>query len=165
MVVAPVSGIVGDRQAQLGEYVQPGTRLMTVVPMDTVYVVANFKETQTARMLTGQHAEVRVDALPGLTFQGEVESLPPARDRNSHCCPMSPRAETSPASCSACRCGYAFFRIRAEWIACGRVCPRRCGSIFLEATRSSKNIGDTEHPRRGGASYKRYINVVFSQHN
>jgi membrane fusion protein (multidrug efflux system) len=53
MVAAPVSGVVGDRQAQLGEYVQPGTRLMTIVPMDTVYVVANFKETQTARDANG----------------------------------------------------------------------------------------------------------------
>jgi membrane fusion protein (multidrug efflux system) len=90
MVAAPVSGIVGDRQAQLGEYVQPGTRLMTVVPMDTVYVVANFKETQTARMLTGQHAEVRVDALPGLTFRGEVESFAPGSGSEFALLPYEP---------------------------------------------------------------------------
>ncbi len=74
---APEDGIVGDRQAQLGEYVQPGTQLMTVVPLDTIYVVANFKETQTARMLQGQKARVEIDALPGKTFDGEVETFAP----------------------------------------------------------------------------------------
>ncbi len=63
---------------QLGEYVQPGTQLMTIVPMDTVYVAANFRETQTARMLIGQHVRVKTDALPGHAFEGEVESFAPA---------------------------------------------------------------------------------------
>jgi membrane fusion protein (multidrug efflux system) len=63
---------------------------MTVVPMDTVYVVANFKETQTARMLTGQHAEVRVDALPGLTFRGEVESFAPGSGSEFALLPYEP---------------------------------------------------------------------------
>jgi len=85
-----VSGVVGDKQAQLGEYVQPGTRLMTIVPMDTVYVVANFKETQTARMLVGQPAEIRVDALPGATLQGEVESFAPGSGSEFSLLPYEP---------------------------------------------------------------------------
>lgn len=90
VVTAPVSGVIGDKQAQLGEYVQPGTRLMTIVPMDTVYVVANFKETQTARMLVGQRAEIRVDALPGATLQGEVESFAPASGSEFSLLPYEP---------------------------------------------------------------------------
>jgi membrane fusion protein (multidrug efflux system) len=78
VIVAPVSGVVGARQAQIGEYVQAGTQLMTIVPMDTIYVVANFKETQTARMLVGQRAHLKVDALPGKTVEGVVESFAPA---------------------------------------------------------------------------------------
>jgi membrane fusion protein (multidrug efflux system) len=90
IVTAPVSGIVGDRQAQLGEYVQPGTRLMTIVPMDTLYVVANFKETQTARMLAGQPVEIRIDALPGKTFKGEVESFSPGSGSEFSLLPYEP---------------------------------------------------------------------------
>ena len=90
VIVAPVAGIVGDRQAQVGEYVQPGTRLMTIVPMDTIYVVANFKETQTARMLVGQHAHLKVDAIPGKTIEGVVESFAPASGSEFSLLPFEP---------------------------------------------------------------------------
>jgi membrane fusion protein (multidrug efflux system) len=90
IIRAPVSGVVGDRQAQIGEYVQPGTQLMTVVPMNTIYVLANFKETQTARMLTGQHASVEIDALPGQTFDGEVESFAPGSGSEFSLLPFEP---------------------------------------------------------------------------
>jgi len=90
MIVAPVSGVVGDRQAQIGEYVQPGTQLMTIVPMDTIYVVANFKETQTARMIVGQHAHLKVDALPGKTIEGVVESFAPASGSEFSLLPFEP---------------------------------------------------------------------------
>ena len=56
---------------------QPGTRLMTVVPTQDVYLVANFKETQIARMRAGQPAELHVDALPGTTLHGAVDSFSP----------------------------------------------------------------------------------------
>ena len=87
---APVDGVVGDRQAQLGEYVQPGTQLMTVVPLDTIYVVANFKETQTARMIAGQKARVEFDALPGRSFDGEVESFAPGSGSEFSLLPFEP---------------------------------------------------------------------------
>lgn len=90
VVRAPVDGVVGDRQAQLGEYVQPGTQLMTVVPMGTIYVVANFKETQTARMVAGQRARVEVDALPGRAFAGEVESFAPGSGSEFSLLPYEP---------------------------------------------------------------------------
>jgi len=90
VIRAPEDGIVGDRQAQVGEYVQPGTQLMTIVPMDTIYVTANFKETQTARMLVGQHATISIDALPGHEFKGEVESFAPASGSEFSLLPFEP---------------------------------------------------------------------------
>jgi len=76
-LVAPVDGVVGDRSARVGQYVQPGTRLLTLVPMDEVYVVANYKETQLDRMHQGQHVELEVDAYPGTKIRGRVDSLAP----------------------------------------------------------------------------------------
>jgi membrane fusion protein (multidrug efflux system) len=90
IIRSAVDGVVGARQAQLGEYVQPGTQLMTIVPMNTIYVTANFKETQTARMLIGQPAEISVDALPGKTFKGEVESFAPASGSEFSLLPYEP---------------------------------------------------------------------------
>jgi membrane fusion protein (multidrug efflux system) len=90
IVRSAVDGVVGDRQAQVGEYVQPGTQLMTVVPLDTIYVVANFKETQTTRMLAGQHARISFDALPDRTFDGAVESFAPGSGSEFSLLPFEP---------------------------------------------------------------------------
>jgi membrane fusion protein (multidrug efflux system) len=75
---APVSGIAGNRAGQVGQYVKPGTQLLSLVPLPLVYVTANFKETQLTRMRPGQVAEVSVDAYPDLTLEGRVESFAPA---------------------------------------------------------------------------------------
>lgn len=77
-IVAPIDGTVGDLAARLGERVAPGERLMTLVPLNAVYVEANFKETQLTRMAAGQTVEVKVDAFPGQTLTGRVDSLAPA---------------------------------------------------------------------------------------
>jgi membrane fusion protein, multidrug efflux system len=90
IIRSPVDGVVGDRQAQLGEYVQPGTQLLTIVPMGTIYLAANFKETQTARMLIGQRAVISIDALPGKTFIGEVESFSPGSGSEFSLLPYEP---------------------------------------------------------------------------
>jgi membrane fusion protein (multidrug efflux system) len=90
IVRAPVDGVVGDRQVEVGDYVQPGTRLLTIVPLDALYVVANFKETQTARMLPGQHASIEVDALPGQALHGEVDSFAPAAGSQFSLLPFEP---------------------------------------------------------------------------
>lgn len=89
-VRAPVAGIVGDRAAQVGAYVQPGTSLMRIVPMETIYVTANFKETQIARMNAGQPVRVKVDAVPGESFAGEVESFSPASGSEFALLPFEP---------------------------------------------------------------------------
>jgi membrane fusion protein (multidrug efflux system) len=63
---------------QTGDYVQPGQRLASVVPLGEVYVDANFKETQLAELRAGQPASIGVDALPEHAIQGTVESISPA---------------------------------------------------------------------------------------
>ncbi|MHB8286499.1 MAG: HlyD family secretion protein [Caulobacteraceae bacterium] len=90
LIRAPISGVVGDRQAQPGDYVQAGTRLLTLVPTQALYVVANFKETQTARMLVGQEATVKVDALPGGALHGHVESFAPGSGSEFSLLPFEP---------------------------------------------------------------------------
>jgi membrane fusion protein (multidrug efflux system) len=76
-LVSPVAGRVGDRTVRVGQYVQPGTRLMTVVPVQSLYLEANFKETQVGRMRVGQPATLHVDALKGTELHGVVESFAP----------------------------------------------------------------------------------------
>jgi membrane fusion protein (multidrug efflux system) len=76
-LTASVAGRVGDKTVRIGQFAQPGTRLMTLVPLNTLYIAANFKETQIGRMRVGQPVQVKVDALPGLELHGRVESLAP----------------------------------------------------------------------------------------
>jgi membrane fusion protein, multidrug efflux system len=76
-VKASIDGRVGDKSVQLGQYVQAGTRMMSIVPVDKPYVTANFKETQIGRMRPGQAATISVDALPGVALKGHVESIAP----------------------------------------------------------------------------------------
>lgn len=90
VIRSPIDGVVGDRQVQTGEYVQPGTQLMTIVPLHAVYVQANYKETQTARMLVGQRATVSIDALPGHDLQGTVESFAPGSGSEFSLLPFEP---------------------------------------------------------------------------
>ena len=78
VVRAPIDGVVGNRAVQVGQLVQPGTRLAAVVPLDGVYVDANFKETQLGRLHPGQSVRVYVDAYPDRDFTGRVVSVSPA---------------------------------------------------------------------------------------
>jgi membrane fusion protein, multidrug efflux system len=77
-VTAPVEGTVGARTLRVGQYVQAGTQLMAVVPLDQVYVVANFKETQLTHVRDGQPVELRVDSFHSTRLKGHVDSLSPA---------------------------------------------------------------------------------------
>ncbi|MGV1868627.1 HlyD family secretion protein [Rhizobium sp. 23-156Da] len=77
-VVAPVDGIVGNRTLRVGQYVQAGTQLMSVVPATAAYVIANYKETQLTHVRPGQAVEIEVDMFPGRTYHGHVDSLAPA---------------------------------------------------------------------------------------
>jgi len=77
-ITAPVDGTVGARSLRVGQYVQAGTALMAVVPLNAVYVVGNFKETQLTDVRPGQPAEIRIDTFPGARLKGHVDSLAPA---------------------------------------------------------------------------------------
>jgi membrane fusion protein, multidrug efflux system len=77
-IVAPVDGTVGARTLRVGQYVQAGTQLMAVVPLDAVYVVANFKETQLTHVRSGQPVEIEIDSFHGTRLKGHVDSLSPA---------------------------------------------------------------------------------------
>ena len=90
VIRAPIDGVVGDRQVEPGDYVQPGTRLLTLVPIRALYVTANFKETQVDRMLVGQKATIEVDALPGRALKGEVESFAPGSGSQFSLLPFEP---------------------------------------------------------------------------
>jgi membrane fusion protein (multidrug efflux system) len=77
-ITAAVEGTVGARTLRVGQYVQAGTQLMAVVPLDAVYVVANFKETQLTYVRNGQPVELYVDSFQSTRLKGHVDSLAPA---------------------------------------------------------------------------------------
>lgn len=77
-VRAPKDGVAGNLAARDGQYVNPGQRLVSVIPLTEVYVVANFKETQIGRIRPGAKVLLEVDAYPGIEIEGEVDSLSPA---------------------------------------------------------------------------------------
>ncbi len=78
VITAPTDGVVARRRVEPGELVQVGQTLMSVVPLSDVWVTANLKETQLRRVRPGDLAEFSVDAYPGVTFHGKVESISPA---------------------------------------------------------------------------------------
>lgn len=77
IIAAAEPGVVGDRSVRPGQLVQPGTRLMTLVPVRDVYLIANFKETQLSRLYRGESVSFVLDAFPGRTLAGRIESLAP----------------------------------------------------------------------------------------
>ncbi|SEP71068.1 membrane fusion protein, multidrug efflux system [Faunimonas pinastri] len=75
---APADGTVGNRAVDVGSYVTTGSRVMALVPTSTLYVSANFKETQLASLVPGQEVELSIDAVRKVTVKGHVESIAPA---------------------------------------------------------------------------------------
>ncbi len=78
VITAPVDGTVGARSLRVGQYVQAGTQLMAVVPLQAIYVVANYKETQLTDIRAGQPVDIEVDGFPGTAIEGHVDSISPA---------------------------------------------------------------------------------------
>jgi membrane fusion protein, multidrug efflux system len=77
-ITSSIDGTVGERTLRVGQYVQAGTQLMAVVPLQAVYVTANYKETQLTDVRIGQPVSVAVDAFPGAKVRGVVNSVAPA---------------------------------------------------------------------------------------
>jgi len=78
VIRAPFDGVIGNRAVQVGDYVQPTQRLASLVPLDAIYIDANFKETQLARVHPGQPVSISVDAYPEHDLEGKVASIAPA---------------------------------------------------------------------------------------
>lgn len=76
-IYAPVSGVIGRKTVEIGHRIQPGQSLLAIVPLDDIWITANFKETQLRRMRPGQAVTIQVDTF-GRAYQGKVESLPGA---------------------------------------------------------------------------------------
>jgi membrane fusion protein (multidrug efflux system) len=77
-ITSPIDGVVGNRTLRVGQLVQAGTQLMSLVPASGAYVVANFKETQLTHVREGQPVDLEVDMFPGQVVHGHVDSLAPA---------------------------------------------------------------------------------------
>jgi membrane fusion protein (multidrug efflux system) len=77
-ITAPIEGVVGNRTLRVGQFVQAGTQLMSLVPSHGAYVIANFKETQLGKVRAGQPVDIEVDMFPGKAVHGRVDSLAPA---------------------------------------------------------------------------------------
>jgi membrane fusion protein (multidrug efflux system) len=77
-IVSPVAGRLGERGVREGQYVRAGVQVNSVVPLDTVWVVANYKETQLTNVKIGQRATITVDTFPGKVVTGYVQSISPA---------------------------------------------------------------------------------------
>ncbi len=75
---APVSGVIGNRSVRVGQLVDPGRFLLAIVPLDDVWVVGNFKETQLTHVEIGQEVDIRIDTFPGERITGTVASVAPA---------------------------------------------------------------------------------------
>ena len=75
IITAPVAGLVTKKAVEVGQRIQPGEQLMTLVPLDDVWVTANFKETQLKRIRVGQKVEIEVDAFGSRKYQGRVDSV------------------------------------------------------------------------------------------
>jgi len=75
VIVAPCDGYASRKEIQVGQLVQPGQTLLDVVDSADVWVTANYKETQLQHIAPGSEAVIKVDAIPGVTFSGRVESI------------------------------------------------------------------------------------------
>ena len=90
LIRAPVDGVVGALQVQRGDYVQPGSAMLTLVPLDRLYALAYFKETHSARLVAGQTVTLAVDALRGQVLRGHVESFAPGTGSQFSLLPFEP---------------------------------------------------------------------------
>lgn len=75
VIVAPCNGVTSKRAIQEGQLIQPGQTLLSVVDHDSVWVIANYKDTQTRHIDEGMPVDIEVDAVPGITYQGRVATL------------------------------------------------------------------------------------------
>jgi membrane fusion protein (multidrug efflux system) len=137
LIRASVTGRIGNRTVTVGQYATAGTRLMSVVPLDKLYVVANFKETQLGLMRIGQPVNFESMRCPASDIGAMSPASRPAPARNSRCCRRRTRPATSPRSSSACRCASRSSPARGTPCSCPA-----CRSTVTVDTRSAKGERD-----------------------
>lgn len=75
VIVATADGVTGRKNIHEGQLVQPGQTMVDLVVADSRWIIANYKETQTSKMQPGQKVQISVDAVPGVTFEGRIQSI------------------------------------------------------------------------------------------
>ncbi len=75
VITAPCNGIASRKNIQVGQLIQPGQNLLSLVESDRVWIIANYKETQTANIADGMPVKIKVDAVPGVTYKGTVTTI------------------------------------------------------------------------------------------
>jgi membrane fusion protein (multidrug efflux system) len=103
-VRAPVDGTFSNRLVNVGDMIQAGQRLGNVVPLDEVYIDANYKETQLKRIRPGQPVTIKVDAYGFRKFKGTVDSIAAGAGSVFTLLPPDNATGNFTKSCSACRC-------------------------------------------------------------
>ena len=105
-IVAPVDGTVGARSLRVGQYVQAGTQLMAIVPLQSVYVIGNYKETQLTDVRPGQEVEITVDTFPGAASAdgppAQGGSTAPSRNASGNGCSQAASSRGVGTSGSNC---------------------------------------------------------------
>jgi membrane fusion protein, multidrug efflux system len=148
LIRASIAGRVGDRAVRIGQYVQPGTRLLTLVPVQDIYVVANFKETQTDRIRIGEHASVSVDALDGRSLDAVVDSIAPGTGSTFALLP--PENATGNFTKIVQRVPVRL-RLKTDPTLLERLVPGLSVTVDID-TRGGSASNENQHPTSGGRS-------------
>jgi membrane fusion protein (multidrug efflux system) len=77
-IIAPIDGLIGQKSVRVGAFINIGNPMLAIIPLNAVYITANFRETQLGRVQAGQLVNIKVDALPGVILKGAVDSIGPA---------------------------------------------------------------------------------------
>ncbi|PLZ04044.1 multidrug ABC transporter permease [Burkholderia sp. WAC0059] len=147
---SPFAGRVGDRTVRIGQYVQPGTQLMTIVPVQRIYLTANFKETQVGDMRSGQSATLHVDALPGVDVHGVVDSFAPGT--GSQFALLPPENATGNFTKIVQRVPVRI-RIDTDSQTRERLLPGLSVTVDVDTRSSPTHPGDSGNPGTGNANH------------
>lgn len=146
-IVAPVTGYVAKRSVQVGQRVQPGNALMAVVPLDQIWIDANFKETQLKHMRIGQPVEIRSDLYGSdVRYSGTVDSLGVGTGSAFSCCRRRTPPATGSRSSSGCRCASISIRKNCRCIRCASACRWTSRSICM--TRAARPWPSSHRAKR-----------------
>jgi membrane fusion protein (multidrug efflux system) len=120
-IYAPVGGVIGRKTVELGQRIQPGESLLAIVPVDDIWVTADFKETQLKYMRPGQSVRIHVDTF-GRDYRGPSKTYPVPRERCSVSCRLKTPAAILSKSCRGFRFVSASIRTRTQHMHCDPVC-------------------------------------------